>query len=311
MTKKTISVGVDIGGSHITCRLFDIEKNAFADDRITRVPVNCHASKEEILDTWAAALAQTAGNFNLNDFQGVGFAMPGPFDYPKGIAWFKGVQKFDALYGANIRSELISRLNLPDDFTIRFQNDAVCFAIGESFQGKAASFNRLLAITLGTGFGTTFIKNHLPVVGKEGVPEDGFLYHVPFGNSIADDYFSTRWFLAEYKKLTGKEISGVKELAAQASDDDVARAIFKTFGLNLGAFLTPWLKTFGAQGLVIGGNISAALSLFEDILKQVLQNEGVQVEILLSTLQESAALIGSSSLCNNAFYKKLILPNQI
>jgi hypothetical protein len=27
-----ISIGADIGGSHITCRLFDLDKNMFVDD---------------------------------------------------------------------------------------------------------------------------------------------------------------------------------------------------------------------------------------------------------------------------------------
>jgi glucokinase len=300
-----ISIGADIGGSHITCRLFDLEKNKFVDDRKVRMPVNCHSSKDEILDGWTAAILETAEGYNLEKLQGIGFAMPGPFDYPNGISWIKGVQKFDALYGVNIRLELLNRFNLPDNFPVRFQNDAVCFAIGESFQGRAADYDRLLAITLGTGFGTTFINNHLPVAGNDGVPDDGFLYHIPFGNSIADDHFSTRWFLKEYKKITGKEISEVKTLAEMALTDEVANGIFKTFGQNLGTFLSAWLKTFNAGCLIIGGNISAAYPLFGDELAQVFKNNQLQLEVLISTLQEDAALIGSAGLCDDEFYSKL------
>lgn len=302
--KNRISIGADVGGSHITCRLFDLDQHVFADDREVRLPVNCNSSKEEILNKWAAALIETAGSYHFSKFQGIGFAMPGPFDYYKGIALFEGVQKFDALYGVDIRSELIKQLNLPEDYPIRFQNDAACFAIGESFQSKAAGFDRLLAITLGTGFGTTFIHNHLPVAGADGVPGDGFLYHIPFGNSIADDHFSTRWFLAEYEKLSGQQISGVKELASMASTDSMAREIFRTFGHNLGVFLSTWLKNFGAGCLVIGGKISAAMTLFEVELKQVFNSEEIEIEILHSVLQEDAALIGSASLCDDAFYSK-------
>ncbi len=300
-----ISIGADIGGSHITCRLFDLDKNKFVDDRKVRMPVNCHSSKDEILDGWTAAILETAEGFNLKDLNGIGFAMPGPFDYPNGISLIKGVQKFDALFGVNIRFELLKRLNLPENFPIRFQNDAVCFAIGESFQSRAAGFDRLLAITLGTGFGTTFIQNHLPVSGYDGVPDDGFLYHIPFGDSIADDYFSTRWFLEEFQKLTGKEISEVKTLAEMALSDEVVRGLFKTFGQNLGTFLSPWIKSFNAGCLVIGGNISAAYPLFGDELVRVFKNNQLHVEVLISTLQEDAALIGSASLCDDEFYSKL------
>ncbi len=301
-----ISIGADIGGSHITCRLFNLDKNEFASDRKVRIPVNSQTTKEEILQGWTNAILETAKDYNLSELHGIGFAMPGPFDYPGGIALFSGVQKFDALYGVNVRKELISRLNLSEDFPVRFQNDAVCFAIGESLQGRAAEFDRLLAITLGTGFGTTFIHNHLPVAGAYGVPDDGFLYHIPFGNSIADDHFSTRWFQNEYQKLTGQQLPGVKELAGMAKSGGLALEIFKTFGQNLGSFLAPWLKTFNAGCLVIGGNISAAFPWFRNELLQAFASEGVRVEVLISTLQEDAALMGSASLCNEVFYKRLI-----
>ena len=300
-----ISIGADIGGSHITCRLFDLDKNRFVYNRKVRIPVNCHSSKDEILDGWTAAILKTAKGYNLEKLQGIGFAMPGPFDYPNGISWIKGVQKFDALYGVNIRLQMLTRLSLPENFPVRFQNDAVCFAIGESFQGHSAGFDRLLAITLGTGFGTTFINNHLPVAGNDGVPVDGFLYHIPFGNSIADDYFSTRWFLKEYQKITGKEISEVKTLAEMALSDKVAKEIFKTFGQNLGTFLSPWIKNFNAGCLVIGGNISAAYPLFGNEMVRVFKNNQLHAEVLISTLQEDAALIGSASLCDDEFYSKL------
>ena len=301
-----ISIGADIGGSHITCRLFDLDKNEFTGDRKVRIPVNSQSSKEEILQGWTTAILETANGYNLNELHGIGFAMPGPFDYPGGIAWFRGVQKFDALYGVNVRQELLSRLNLPENFPVRFQNDAVCFAIGESLQGRAAEYERLLAITLGTGFGTTFIHNHLPVAGADGVPDDGFLYHVPFGNSIADDHFSTRWFQSEYQKLTGQQLPGVKELAEMAMSGGLAVGIFKTFGRNLGSFLAPWLKTFNAGCLVMGGNISAAFPWFRNELLQAFQNAGLRVEALISTLQEDAALMGSASLCNDVFYARLV-----
>ena len=300
-----ISIGADIGGSHITCRLFDLDKNSFFNDHKVRFSVNCQSSKDEILNGWAEAIIETSKTLDLKELLGIGFAMPGPFDYPNGISWIKGVQKFDALYGVNVGSELKQRLGLAENFRIRFENDAACFAIGESLQGRATEFDRLLAITLGTGFGTTFISNHLPVAGIDGVPEDGFLYHIPFGDSIADDHFSTRWFQKAYQKQTGKQVSGVKELSEIALTDALARVIFETFGQNLGTFLSPWLKEFNAGCLVIGGNISAAFDLFGVELLRAFQNANLQVEVLISTLQEDAALIGSASLCDDEFYSKL------
>ncbi|MCD6659085.1 MAG: ROK family protein [Lentimicrobium sp.] len=291
------AIGSDIGGTHITCRLFDLHTNSFEGSRTVRKAVDCHAPANEILDKWASSIALAAGEIPLSSLAGIGMAMPGPFDYENGVAWFKNVGKFEQLFGVNVREELITRLSLPHDFRIRFQNDAACFAIGESFTGQVSVHHRLLAITLGTGFGTTFIEDHSPVAGKYGIPDDGFLYHIAAGSSIADDQFSTRWFLKEYLRLTGNTITGVKELAHQAEHDTLAAGIFMDFGKALGEFLSPWLRGFDAGGLVIGGNISAAFPLFGEQMQQAFTEHGAKTQIYISQHQEDSALSGSACLC--------------
>lgn len=301
-----IALGADIGGSHITCQLFDLETSQPVAQTRHRMAVNSRASKNEILDQWIAAMRLTTKNLYLSSLSGIGVAMPGPFDYPNGIAWFKGVQKFEKLYGVNFREEIQNRLNLSADFPVRFLNDAACFAIGEAWLGEASNYHRIIALTMGTGFGTTFIKHKLPVAGVDGIPEDGFLYHVPFQNSIADDYFSTRWFLNTFFEKTGKKIHGVKELAEKAQNETFAAELFREFGRNLGNFLAPWVKLFGADCLVLGGNISKSFSRFKTDMEQQLKKHGLNPVICLSKLEEKAALFGSAKLCDDSFYFELI-----
>jgi glucokinase len=304
---QKLSMGIDIGGSHISCQLFDTNENCLLESSKVRVTVDGKGSKESILNSWVQAIQQTASNNNLKDLAGIGFAMPGPFDYRNGIAWFdKNVDKFHNLTGVDVKAELLQRLDLPIDFPIRFLNDAASFAVGMANVKPVSKFERIIALTLGTGFGTTFIKNGLPSAGEDGVPEDGFLYHVPFQKSIADEYFSTRWFLTEFKNRTGKEISGVKELVELAVNDDTAKEIFTLFGTNLGDFLWPWVQKFNAGCIVLGGNISKSYPLFKAALKSEFKKSGIQPEIAISELDENAALIGSACLCDDAFYKKLI-----
>ena len=304
---EKLAMGIDIGGSHITCQLFDINTNRLKEDSKVRVAVDGNGSREAILRSWAKAIQQTVSNYKLNDLAGIGFAMPGPFDYLNGIAWFdKNVDKFHHLNGVDVKTELIQRLDLPANFPIRFLNDAAGFAVGEANVEPASKFSRIIALTLGTGFGTTFIKNGLPVAGEGGIPEDGFLYHIPFQKSIADEYFSTRWFLNEYKNQTGNEISGVKELVELDENGGKAKELFKTFGLNLGTFLVPWIQKFNAECIVLGGNIAKSYPLFEPTFTTELKTGKVNVEVVISELDENAALTGSARLCDDAFYKNLI-----
>lgn len=300
-------MGTDIGGSHITCQLFDLNANRLIANSKVRISVDGKGSKESILKSWVKAIQQTASKIGFKNLVGIGFAMPGPFDYQNGIAWFdKNVDKFHDLHGVDVKNELLQDLDLPADFPIRFLNDATSFAVGMANVETVSKFDRIIALTLGTGFGTTFIKNGLPVAGENGIPEDGFLYHIPFKNLIADEYFSTRWFLIEYKNVKEVEILGVKELAELAKTDSFAVGLFKIFGKNLGEFLIPWIQKFNAECIVLGGNIAKSYPLFEHAFKTQFKTEKMKVEIVISELDENAALIGSARLCDDMFYKKLI-----
>lgn len=303
---KRIALGSDIGGSHITCQLFNVDTGQPVEHTRQRITVNSRASKNEILNEWVAAIRLATQNHKITLLSGIGFAMPGPFDYQNGIAWFEGVQKFEKLYGINVRKEIQHRLDLPPEFPVRFLNDASCFAVGEAWIGEASNYRRIIALTIGTGFGTTFIKNKLPMAGTDGIPEDGFLYHVPFKESVADDYFSTRWFLKAYFEKTGMKIHGVKELAENAQKEMVAAELFRDFGRNLGEFLAPCIKQFGADCLVLGGNISKSFPLFQTEMKLQFKKNGLTPVICLSTIEEQAALFGSAKLCDDAFYSDLL-----
>jgi glucokinase len=111
--------------------------------------------------------------------------------------------------------------------------------------------------------------------------------------------------LLRYKKLTGKELSGVKELSALAATDKQVRELFIDFGDNAGMFLAPWLKRFRAEILVIGGNISHAYNLFGEVFEERLRKENCFCKVAISKLKEDAALLGSAFLLDDKFWKSV------
>ncbi|MBN1107728.1 MAG: ROK family protein [Bacteroidales bacterium] len=303
--EKHLAIGADIGGSHITCAAVDLTTREIIKGSVTGREVDNQESAEVITGTWADALREVMSVTGVEKIKGIGFAMPGPFDYVKGISYIKGVTKYEKLYGLNIGKAISSRLGVSDDLLIRFMNDASSFAVGEAWAGSASSVVRSLDITLGTGFGSAFINGKIPVVDGPEVPRLGCVYHLPYREGIADDYFSTRWFTGEYKMITGKEIRGVRELAEIALSDRIARDLFTDFGERLGVFLAPWLKGFGAEMLVIGGNISHAFNLFGEALEKALKREECDCQPVLSALKEDAAILGSACLLDDDFWKSV------
>jgi glucokinase len=302
---KSIAIGTDIGGSHISCAAVDLVSGKILNDTLTERVVDNQAQATKIIAVWADALSAVLEKVSLEKVKGIGFAMPGPFDYVKGICYIRGVAKYENLYGFNITDAIASSLDVPEDFLIRFMNDASAFAVGEAWAGSASKANRSLSITLGTGFGSAFISNRIPIVDGDEVPKMGCIYHIPYRDGIADDYFSTRGLLGRYKSATGKELNGVKELAELVSSDKIVSDLFNDFGENAGLFLAPYLKKFKAEILVIGGNISHAYALFGNVFENRLKKEGYRGEVAISTLKEDAALLGSAYLLDDSFWSSV------
>ncbi len=301
---RNYAVGVDIGGSHISSVLIDLGNHSLVGESLAGERVDNKASSGEILDSWAAAVRKSIAFAEIGKLRGVGFAMPGPFDYAKGIALLKNVDKYESLYGLNVGDELKKRLGLERELPFRYVNDAMAFAMGECWLGKASAYNRVAAVTLGTGFGSAFLLDGVPLTGGDEVPEMGYVYNIPYGESIADDYFSTRWFVREYAGRTGQALPGVKEIAAQTGHEPEAVGLFEDYGDHLGRFLAPLLKNFNAGCLLIGGNVSGAWPLFRGTLERALNGQGVHVKVLISELKESAAMAGSARLLDPQFWEK-------
>ncbi|MBP6825082.1 MAG: ROK family protein [Saprospiraceae bacterium] len=303
MKERALSIGVDIGGTHITCAAVHIQEGKLVKGSIARESYDHNAAADVILGRWAAALNHSMSAVEEAQLAGIGFAIPGPFDYRNGIS--KMQHKFKNLYDIHIPSALNPLLATERDLPMRFLNDATAFAVGEAWLGEGRGFQKVVVITLGTGFGSAFIENGVPVVTGETVPKEGCLWHLPYKDGIADEYFSTGWFTRTYQNHTGKNISGVKELMEKADSDDFIRSIFALFGRNLAECLAAPLRTFGAEILIIGGNISFALPLFEQEFLAGLKAEGLSLKVVVSGLKEHAALTGSARLLDDAFWEQV------
>jgi glucokinase len=302
LMKKGYAVGVDVGGSHVTSAVIDLDKKKILPETLVEKDVDTTGEAGKIIRYWAETISTSMEKCPA-PVAGIGLAMPGPFNYSKGVALFHGLPKLSKLYGLNVCQALQTELDT--DMPVRFINDASAFAVGEAFAGSGKGFQRLLVITLGTGFGSAFLENGIPVMDREDVPQNGYVYNLPYKEGMADEYFSTRWFVGHYGELTGKKVDGVRDLVELADSDEVARGLFDEFGYSLGTFLSPWLKSFKAEALVAGGNISKAWPLFENSFRQVLEMENINIITTVSELKEHAALLGSAHLIEEGYWEEM------
>lgn len=303
---KKYTVGVDIGGGHILSAIVDNANNQLLAETKSYVKVNNKGTFEEIMTSWSTALNQSIKHIDPQALEGIGFAMPGAFNYKDGVGMFEeGNKKYLALYQVNIKEALTPYLGIAHEIPFRYLNDATAFAVGEAWLGKAKDASKSIAVTLGTGLGSAFIDQDVPVVIREDVPKEGCLWHLPFKEGLVDDYFSTRWFTITYEQRFGKKAAGAKELADMAKDSPEIMALFEEFGNNLGEMFTPWLKKFPAEVIVMGGNITGAFNLFGPSMLRYFEKQGIKTRVEISDLMEDSALLGSTRLFEEAFWSSV------
>jgi glucokinase len=267
---------MDVGGSHVTAA-------AISDDHIldrVEAPLDPHGTADEILGAIVDA------GLALGPHSAWTLAMPGPFDYERGVGSFAGAAKFAALAGLDLRGIVGERLGAT---RIAFLDDADAYGLGEWAAGAARGHDRAVCITLGTGLGASFLREGLAVGDGPGIPAGGNLYPFEYQGRPVEDTVSTRALLAAY----GENEVTVRELfeRARAGAASPGRVIDETFE-HLGRFLAPFVVDFAPTIVVVGGSISRSWDLIEAPLRRGLGP--VDVALARSELLDDAPLLGAA-----------------
>ncbi len=275
-------VGVDIGGSHITAALVDTTTGSLLHDSLVRRSVDPHADAGTILHTWHTTIQQAARSFKTTPYE-VGIAMPGPFDYEKGISHIKGFNKYESLYGMNVKEWLAKALNISPAY-IRLKNDAVAFLLGEAAFGAAKGYHKPAGLTLGTGLGSARLHGQEAEICDVNIS--------PLHEGRAEDYISIRWFLHRYQSLTSNKAPNVQYIAERIARETAAAQIFSEFAANLAIVLERFIEAEQPDIVVLGGGIANAFDHFFPAVQQQLH---ARIPIRRATLGEAAAMAGAAS----------------
>ncbi|MCZ8510942.1 ROK family protein [Paenibacillus filicis] len=269
---RAIILAFDVGGTQIKAAA--VIGGSIIEETISQYESHADRSAEQIIAHFMEIAVDIVGKAGREQLPigGLGMAFPGPFDYENGISLIQGLSKFESLYGLSVGKQLEEAIRsnenlgarLDPSFGIRFENDAALFGLGEAGYGEARGSERTVCLTIGTGLGSCFLENGRLVKHRDGVPEQGWLYNIPYGDKLADDYVSRRGILRLAEEL-GLELEGpdVHDCAMLAkSGDQTSKRLFEEFGRRMAAILAPSLRVFAPDTIVIGGQISKSSSLF-------------------------------------------------
>ncbi|MNF26937.1 N-acetyl-D-glucosamine kinase [compost metagenome] len=295
--EKEYAIGMDVGGTHITSAVIDVTDMKVLKPSVHKESFDSNLPVNQVMDFWEKAIRLSLKNSGIENVNGIAVCMPGPFDYEKGISMIKDQDKYENFYGLNIGDLLRKRLNLPDDFSVFFENDAVCFGKGEVYKDKNNLSKKVMAVTLGTGLGSSFIDKGVSISSGSQVPPDGEIWNLPFKNGMTEDYVSLRGLLSKYFALSGTQLENGLELYNHATaGDENALKVFEEMGEDLAEIVIPWFKKFSVAHFVIGGKIADSSSLFLPSFNKKIKEADCEVSIQVSVDNEDAALLGAASL---------------
>jgi glucokinase len=292
---------LDVGGTHVTAALVDTATGRPVPASVIRRPLGSHADADGILDD----IALTALRLPAGHGPSWGVAMPGPFDYDTGVGRFTGIGKFESLSGVDVGAGLRRRL-LERAGRLCFLNDADAFALGEYWAGAARGHDRVVCLTLGTGIGSSFLRDGLPVHDGPDVPPAGHVHRLDIDGRPLEETVSRRAIRLGHARLTTAHrqpdpsqesaLPDVHEIAVLAGQGDTAASEAFRYAFDaLGRALAPWIDRFEATAVVVGGSMAQSWDLIRPAFAGGLaQADRAPVRVLPARQPASAPLIGAA-----------------
>lgn len=270
---------LEIGGSHVSVAV--AESASAAVGAYARFALLPGASLNSFLATVGEAVGGLGDRLRPSRWA---VAIPGPFDYDSGIGGVHPSGKLAALAGVDVRAALAPVLGTDD---ITFVNDATAFALG-CFHGFHDHVDRLLALTFGSGIGSTFVEDG-HVVLDDRVPPGGEVYRLPVGDSTLEGRFGPAALAA------AGGFDSFRALSAYARADAATARRLRSDFTALADALGPWLRRFLPEAIVCGGGACHAWDVFGEAFAARLAEHvgpGLRVQPMPDT--ERVALLGAA-----------------
>lgn len=252
MTTGAGLLALDVGGTTVEAALITEDGGLLSPVR--EVPSPEAAGSEQIIGRLTHLLDELV-NQGAVEPRAAGVAMPGPFDYQRGVSRMR--HKLPSLYGVDLKAALQRHLGVP----VLFLNDGAAFALGAWWK-ESPREPRLLGVTLGTGLGAGFVVEGRSVGEEEGAPPGGEMWSFPYRDGLLEEYVSGRALVGTYGDLTGERAPADQIAARAGRGDPAALQAFSRLGEALGEGLALATARFRPSRVVCGGGISRAFPLF-------------------------------------------------
>ena len=308
---KPLAVGVDLGGSHVSAGIVDIEGRLLCQSEKT---IKKSLGAKNIIENDIFGVIndciEKIGD-RREHVKGIGIGIPGRTDSKNGICVFAPNLKWENI---NIKDILNKKTDLP----IFILNDVRAMAVGEKFFGNGQGFKNFICLAIGTGIGGGIVLNGQLVLGaSEGAGEIGHITvdsngpECGCGNRGCIEAFSSGPAIVlracKILKKYPDSIMATEEFLspkiiyeAALKNDPAAIHIWKDTGTYLGKAISSIVTTIDPELILFSGKVSRAIEFFLPHLRDELKLRAKMIDtekikFMNAKFEDDAGIIGNSA----------------
>lgn len=280
MQNHSSAIGIDLGATNLRVGLVENGKLS----ALQQQPLPEDKSVMSIVSLMCEMIKKVDNNTTK-----IGIGVPSVVDSEEGIVY--DVQNIPGWEKVHLKDLLEEKTGKK----VYLNNDANCFALGESMFGDGIGKKNLVGIVIGTGFAGGIIIDGKIYEGRNcGAGEFGM---IPYKQSILEHYCSGQFF----SRLVGVRGEDIYEKAL--NDDPTSKKLFYEFGSHVAEAIKIVLYTYDPDSIILGGSVTNTYSLFKEGFERELKSFGFpnslnNVEITISKTKH-VAVMGAAALCVN------------
>jgi len=307
-SSESLVFAIDLGGTHLRVALVD-DTGRILQQLKQETPkgdsANCIVSAlVRAADTWDTFKPRVIA---------ASIMVPGAVDSDKAVVL--QAPNLPSLINFPLKTELERQLGWP----VFLENDANAAAVGEMWLGAARGCRDVVSVTLGTGVGGGVILDGKLWRGSHGsAGEIGHTTVDPFsglkckcGNTGCLELYAsataivrmTREKLSSYpeSELKADGLTAERVYEAGRNGDELARVVFKRFGMYLGIGLANLINFIDPEIIVIaGGAVNGwdlfAAEMYHEVEERAFRATALQVRIARAECGDNAGLLGAARL---------------
>jgi len=319
-SNRYYSIGIDIGASHISTTLIDLEGNILCEKTYSfRFGLRGSIILEKMMSLTQQLFDESA--VDMKRILGIGFTAPGFFDKEMGI-WNLA---FNIAEWNTVPIKDILSNNFHTD--IYLQDCSRSMALAELWYGEGKDLDNFILVDIGQGIGLGIVINGFLYEGsnlKSG--EIGHLIVDPDGRRCTCGNYGCLESVASGTAIAAivqekikagvsskvvdlvndhiDEISAIDVVEAANMNDSLSIEVLKYAGENLGKAISYIINLFNPGLIVLGGQLSKAGAylidpLLSTVKKSTLPNLFNDVSIKMSKLGHLSASLGAATIVIN------------